>query len=181
MYKKNIFLIVSVLLISGCSVFNGFNVKKPKTYEEPTDRSDVSRVRFIGNITGTGVRTFGSEYYDSLVYDGVWGHYNSTKDIGIPKIPYRKSDYDGYYYEVYIKAGRTRFIIRTDSTLRGSCLTMFEIELIKGKDYEINFNPNESRSNCILHTNEIIKDEKLGVYTFKKINVKDVKGKGRDW
>lgn len=179
-FKLTLVICILASLISGCSLLKGFKVRQPTTYKEPTVLSDVSRVRFIGNVTGTGVRPFGSEYYDGLVYHGVWGHYNSTKDIGMPKISYRKSDYEGYYYEVYVKSGRARFLIKTDATLMGTCMAMFEVKLEAGKDYEFNYDPHASRDSCILHANEIVKDEKMGAYTLKKIETKDVYGKG-DW
>lgn len=180
--KFKLVMIVCALtpFISGCSILKGLEMRTPETYKEPTTLTDVSRVRFIGNVTGTGIRPYPSEDYYSLVYHGVWGYYNSTKDIGMPKISYRKSDYEGYYYEVYVKSGRTRLIIRTDATLMGTCTVMFEVKLEKGKDYEFNYDPHASRDSCVLHANEIVKDESMGVYTLRMIETKDIYG-SREW
>ncbi|CUZ03086.1 hypothetical protein [Serratia marcescens] len=170
----SVFVMASIFLISGCSVLNGFKVKGVETYQEPTDVKNISRVRFISNVTGTRIKPLGSESYNSLVYYGVWGHYNSTRDIGIPKISYRKSDYEGYYYEVKVKSGVAEFIINTDSTFRGVCMTRFEFVLLSGKDYDINFNANESRDSCRLYVSEIARDESTGLLVLKPVEVKSL-------
>lgn len=164
-------VVSSAVALTGCAMFKSANKAGfPTTYVEPTDTSNTARVRFISNITGTGIKPPGSNLSYVIVYHGIFGFYNQTQDIGMPKITYRKNDYKGYYFEIKALAGATEFHIRTDPTLRGSCHARFIVDLVKGRDYDINFDTSESKSSCKLHVSEIVKDDGTGVYILKPVD-----------
>lgn len=181
--KKNFkFIVVSfVVFLSGCQVseglkvFNGFDMKKSETYIDTTDSENISRVRFIGNITGTSIKQEGEEAYRYIVPHTWRGFYNDTKDIGMPKVSNRKADYEDYYFEIKVKAVPTTFFIGTDQTYRGRCMQEIGVNLASGKDYDINFVTDTKKGICIINVNEVIKDESTGAYTLKPVEFEKVK------
>lgn len=166
--KKICFLVVLVLCIGviGCKSLN----KDPFLYKEPVATTDkISRIRFVGNVTGTSIeqKSDSNRVLKNLVPHTMFGFYNETRDIGIPKIAYRPQDYKKYYFEVKVKSEPTYIQIDTDSGINGMCMTGFIIHPEPGKDYDLNYDPNEDNKVCVFHFNEIVRDPSSGVMILK--------------
>ncbi|WP_315707759.1 hypothetical protein [Brenneria uluponensis] len=160
-------LILAAISLSGCKAIENSFGDRP-IYQEPSDTKNVSRIRFIKNIRGTEIKQKGySKTYTNITEFSWRGYVNKTRDIGMPKISYRKDDYNDYYFETKIKSVPTLIYIQTESTVAGSCHGMFFIKPESGKDYDMNFDITESRTKCIMHFNEIVKDGTTGVYILK--------------
>ncbi|WP_312118305.1 hypothetical protein [Pantoea vagans] len=164
MKKYLSFTFLSISLLSGCSAFN----YSAPLYKDPVgEKSNLARIRFIGNVTGTSISTKENTADQQLVPHTSFGYYNDTRDIGMPKISYRQNDYKNYYFEVYAKPGQTIFHILTDDTDQGSCSTSALVNLEAGKDYDVNFDAHEQFTKCVFHFSEIVTDPATGVKILK--------------
>ncbi|MFJ5373007.1 hypothetical protein ACIPTP_10760 [Pectobacterium versatile] len=163
----HLILISATISLSGCRAIENSFADRP-IYQEPSDTQNVSRIRFIKNIRGTQIKQKGySKTYTQITPFSWRGHINATRDIGMPKISYRKDDYNDYYFETRIKSVPTLIYIQTEATSRGSCHSMFFIKPEAGKDYDMNFDITTDRSRCFMHFNEVVKDGTSGIYILK--------------
>ncbi|WP_159077935.1 hypothetical protein [Dickeya sp. Secpp 1600] len=171
--------------VTGCKTLN-YTVsgpKDPRVYKEPVGFDKTSRIRFVSNVTGTSILQKSDSNITPryIVPHTFLGFYNETRDIGMPKISYRPQDYKGYYFEVKVKAEPTYIKIYTDNGVNGYCGTSFIINPEPGKDYDINYDPNQNNKVCVFYFNEIVRESSSGVTVLKSVPFKVYLGKNDNY
>ncbi|NPE62551.1 hypothetical protein HKX68_05935 [Dickeya dadantii] len=173
------------VFVTGCKSLNYKvnSAKDPSVYQEPIGVDKISRIRFVSNVTGTSIiqKSDVNMRRKYLVPHTFLGFYNETRDIGMPKISYRPQDYKNYYFEVKVKPEPTYIYIYTDNGINGVCTTGFIINPEAGKDYDVNYDPNQNSKVCVFHFNEIVSESSSGVTILKPAPFKVYLGKNENY
>ena len=159
------------LITGGCAAF----LDAQPLYKEPVGEGDnIARIRFVGNVTSTSIKTKEDGINRDLVLHNKLGFYNETHDIGMPKLSYRQQDYKSYYFEIRVKPQPMVLTLTSDNTNKGFCTISVLFSPEKGKDYDINFDTHEQFTQCKLHLNQIVTDPSTGVPILKPAPFKRV-------
>src|SRR5471030_1197814 len=160
---KRCFLPLTIMLLSGCSLF-----AKPSTYIPPVVKADTAKFRVAGYPTtvfnveknGEGIKEGGGV----LEKNGVLNLMRHVpKEIGMPKVTGKV--YAENEYEVAVLPGKETRV--THSTLQCTASILF-IPQAKGL-YEFYYTYNQGEA-CALYGNEIIFDTVNNVYVEREID-----------